>query len=396
MKYFLLSLLILNVAYAEQKFSDLTILNTLKSETIRANDSDGVIVKNSSGNTVAAFGPGTLTTTFGGDVALGSNNLTMTGSIGTTGSRVLKGWFTDLEVTNAIAGSITGTAATVTTNANLTGEATSVGNAVTLTNSAVIGKVLTGYTSGAGTVSATDSILQAIQKLNGNDATNANLTGDITSVGNATTYNGTVPVNRGGTGLTTLTANNVILGNGTSTPTFVAPGTSGNVLTSNGTTWQSTAPSTATRCYTLYSEQQTAGTNGGTASVTFVTRTLTTENYDNCNLGTLSASQFTMASGTYFIRACAPAYATEWHQIRLRNITDGTTVVNGESAYSGTTSVDSQSRSCLDFIFTANGTDAYAIQHVAAVAKATNGWGVRDSTAVGGGERFTTVYLEKL
>lgn len=71
----------------------------------------------------------------------------------------------------------------------LTGEATGSGTgsfATTLTNSAVIGKVLTGYTSGAGTVSATDTILQAIQKLNGNDATNANLTGPITSVGNAT------------------------------------------------------------------------------------------------------------------------------------------------------------------------------------------------------------------
>jgi hypothetical protein len=74
----------------------------------------------------------------------------------------------------------------VTTNANLTGEATSVGNAATLTNSAVIGKVITGFTSGAGTVAATDSILQAIQKLDGNNSTNANLTGPITSVGNAT------------------------------------------------------------------------------------------------------------------------------------------------------------------------------------------------------------------
>jgi hypothetical protein len=53
---------------------------------------------------------------------------------------------------------------------------------------------------------------------------------------------GTLGVDQGGTGLTTLTANNVILGNGTSNPLFVAPGTSGNVLTSNGTTWQSTTP----------------------------------------------------------------------------------------------------------------------------------------------------------
>lgn len=46
----------------------------------------------------------------------------------------------------------------------------------------------------------------------------------------------------GGTGLATLTVNNVVLGNGASAPTFVAPGTSGNLLTSNGTTWASTAP----------------------------------------------------------------------------------------------------------------------------------------------------------
>lgn len=38
----------------------------------------------------------------------------------------------------------------------------------TLVNSAVIGKVLTGYVSGAGTVLATDTLLEAIQKLNGN------------------------------------------------------------------------------------------------------------------------------------------------------------------------------------------------------------------------------------
>lgn len=52
---------------------------------------------------------------------------------------------------------------------------------------------------------------------------------------------GTLPVANGGTGAATLTANNVLLGNGTSAVQAVAPSTSGNVLTSNGTTWQSTA-----------------------------------------------------------------------------------------------------------------------------------------------------------
>jgi hypothetical protein len=56
---------------------------------------------------------------------------------------------------------------------------------------------------------------------------------------------GTLPVAAGGTGATTLTANNVVLGNGTSAVQFVAPGTNGNVLTSNGTTWTSAAGAAA-------------------------------------------------------------------------------------------------------------------------------------------------------
>ena len=66
---------------------------------------------------------------------------------------------------------------------------------------------------------------------------NQNTTGSSASV------TGTVAVGNGGTGSTTLTVNNVLLGNGTSALQAVAPSTSGNVLTSNGTTWQSIAPS---------------------------------------------------------------------------------------------------------------------------------------------------------
>lgn len=57
------------------------------------------------------------------------------------------------------------------------------------------------------------------------------------------TLAGTLNVANGGTGAATLTANNVLLGNGTSALQTVAPGTSGNVLTSNGTTWSSQSPS---------------------------------------------------------------------------------------------------------------------------------------------------------
>jgi hypothetical protein len=135
---------------------------------------------------------------------------------------------------------ITGTAAgltagNVTTNANLTGDVTSVGNATTLTNAPVIAKVLTGYVSGAGTVAATDSILQAIQKLNGNDATNANLTGMVTSVGNATT----VVTNANLTGAVTSVGNATSLGSFTSAQLLGAltdeTGTGANVFATSPT-----------------------------------------------------------------------------------------------------------------------------------------------------------------
>lgn len=63
-----------------------------------------------------------------------------------------------------------------------------------------------------------------------------------TATSGAVTLSGTLNVANGGTGASSLTANNVILGNGTSAVQVVAPGTSGNLLVSNGTTWTSTNP----------------------------------------------------------------------------------------------------------------------------------------------------------
>lgn len=50
---------------------------------------------------------------------------------------------------------------------------------------------------------------------------------------------GVLPVTNGGTGNATNPLNNVLLGNGTGALQGVAPGASGNVLQSNGTTWVS-------------------------------------------------------------------------------------------------------------------------------------------------------------
>lgn len=82
-----------------------------------------------------------------------------------------------------------------------------------------------------------------------------------------TDVTGTLPVANGGTGRTTLTANNVILGNGTSGVNFVAPGASGNVLVSNGTSWEAGgAPGFPSGTQMLF--QQTSAPTGWTKSTT--------------------------------------------------------------------------------------------------------------------------------
>lgn len=65
---------------------------------------------------------------------------------------------------------------------------------------------------------------------------------ELVATTDASKLTGVLAVANGGTGLSSLTANNVLIGNGTSAVQFVAPSTSGNLLTSNGTTWTSAAP----------------------------------------------------------------------------------------------------------------------------------------------------------
>ena len=127
-------------------------------------------------------------------------------------------------------------------------------------NSAGTVKLLASNSASSGTVSSVAATVPAFLSIAGSPITTSGTlaitysgtalpvanggtgTTSTTFVNLATNVTGTLPVANGGTSLTTLTANNVILGNGTSTPLFVAPSTSGNVLTSNGTTWQSTTP----------------------------------------------------------------------------------------------------------------------------------------------------------
>ena len=126
----------------------------------------------------------------------------------------------------------------------------------------------------AGQLDATDGLYNAVPPVNGGTGQSGYTTGDIlyasgstslaklsdVATGNAlisggvsaspswgkigltTHISGTLAIANGGTGVTAIPLNNVVLGNGTSAVQTVAPGLTGNVLTSDGTTWGSASP----------------------------------------------------------------------------------------------------------------------------------------------------------
>jgi hypothetical protein len=193
--------------------------------------------------------------------------------------------------TPAITGAITGTYSFGGTPTWPTFNQNTTGSAATLTTARTIGGV---SFNGSANI----------------DLPGVNTAGTQNTSGTAAGLSSTLAVGSGGTGATTLAANNVLLGNGTASPLTVAPGTTGNVLTSNGTTWTSAAPtggvsrvtSTVTSAVTLGSAANTEYVayiaSGG--SVTLPTAVGNTSLYTLKNTDTVSKTIATVGDDASF------------------------------------------------------------------------------------------------
>lgn len=154
------------------------------------------------------------------------------------------------------------------------------------------------------------------------------------------------------------------------------------------------ATSAAVEPYLEYRDEKAAGTDGGTCtSGSFATRTINTEVSDAGGYGALSANQITLTAGTYEVWASAPALVVDNHQARLRNVTDGTTVIVGSSAYSGSGNTNATT-SIVTGRFTIGASKALEIQHRCQTTKATNGYG--DAANFGEVEVYTIVRFWKV
>lgn len=89
----------------------------------------------------------------------------------------------------------------------------------------------------------------------------------------------------------------------------------------------------ALRQYTRLCDEKNAGTHGGSfASGAWRTRDLNVRLGDPGGFVSLSSNSFTLAAGTYYLCAQAPAFTVDGHQVRLQNISLNQTLALGSNA----------------------------------------------------------------
>ena len=142
------------------------------------------------------------------------------------------------------------------------------------------------------------------------------------------------------------------------------------------------------------SEQQTSGTAGGsTVATTWTTRVLNTI-VDNTGIVTsLASNQFTLPAGTYRCSGSAPFYLSNNSKIRLRNITDSITAVNGDSV-AGNITGGIGTKNNIDGEFTITSPKVFALQYYTLAAQATNGLG--QGVTSGENELYSQLAITKI
>ena len=156
--------------------------------------------------------------------------------------------------------------------------------------------------------------------------------------------------------------------------------------------------------YILLQDQKANNTAGGTfTSGAWQKRTLNVEVADTGADCSLATSQFTLAAGTYYIKALAPAHNVEKHKIRLHETTDTLSDIiglNAEAEYNFTNADYTQTYAALfgKFTITSGNVSAnqniFEIQHYCGTTANTNGFGTPCNFSVI--EVYTTVELWKI
>ena len=147
-----------------------------------------------------------------------------------------------------------------------------------------------------------------------------------------------------------------------------------------------------TRNILIVEDQELSGTDGGSSLAGVNTRVLNTVVYNGITGASLATDQITLPAGTFLIRADAPCYYGNQHQVYLYNVTDGVELKRGTSEYNYYSSII-QTRSHVETVVTFSATTVLELRHYITKPKATNGLGYSSGQ---GTEVYARMFIDQL
>jgi hypothetical protein len=157
------------------------------------------------------------------------------------------------------------------------------------------------------------------------------------------------------------------------TNTRLAIGSTGQVLTVSGGVPSWATPAGGLNC-AVFLDQKTSTAGGTFTSGAWRTRDINTSQFNNITGASIASNQITLPSGTFMVVATAPFQRVDQNALRFQNITDTSTAIEGQNAYT-----DSGTAVCgsayLSGIFTIAASKTFELQHRCFTTRGGDGFG---------------------
>ena len=128
--------------------------------------------------------------------------------------------------------------------------------------------------------------------------------------------------------------------------------------------------------YARITDTKGSATQGGSfSSGAWRTRDLQTEDEDPDGIVSISSNQFTLQAGTYYIKAQACGINVNNHTAKIRNITDSSDTLIGNSNKTQPSSNNVSAYALVQGSFTIAAAKAFELQHRCSTTQTTHGFG---------------------
>lgn len=142
-------------------------------------------------------------------------------------------------------------------------------------------------------------------------------------------------------------------------------------------------------------ERQPAGTSAGSSSTSYAKRNLNLVRWNTISGASMSSGTITLPPGTYRLQASAPFYRSGASRAKIWNVTAGSTLLLGTTAFGKSGDTSEMTRAEVSGAFTLAASTEIELWHICQGAQSGNGLGLAASLA-SEDEFYAEIMIEKL